>query len=187
MNNLANLTQKLKLKPVVEDEEDIEVAIIPEQPILKKDDKTVKPVINATKVIAEKDDGTAALDFFKRLENRQLTKVSKKVEEEKEVESKAPIVEEEPKKTKIKKQKTKGIMAEDVEKVELVIEGGPQMVEKGKEKEPVEMVDAPTKSVKRYSKKIITGVINLGPASLIQIGDTTIGKRLPPPPVFDII
>jgi hypothetical protein len=79
-----------------------------------------------------------------------------------------------------------GIMAEDVEKVELVIEGGPQMVEKGKEKEPVEMVDAPTKSVKRYSKKIITGVINLGPASLIQIGDTTIGKRLPPPPVFDI-
>jgi len=183
MNNLANLTQKLKLKPVVEDEEDIEVAIIPEQPILKKD---AKPVINATKVIAEKDDGTAALDFFKRLENRQLTKVSKKVEEEKEVVSKAPIVEEEPKKTKIKKQKTKGIMAEDVEKVELVIEGGPQMVEKGKEKEPVEMVDAPTKSVKRYSKKIITGVINLGPASLIQIGDTTIGKRLPPPPVFDI-
>jgi hypothetical protein len=192
MNNLANLTQKLKLKPVVKDEEDIEVAIIPEQLILKKDDKTVNPVIKATNVVAEKDDGTAALNIFKRLENRQLTKVSKKVQEEKEVESKAPIVEEEPKKTKMKKQKMKGIMAEDVEKVELVVEGGPQMEEalemenRRREKEPVEMVDAPTKPTKRYSKKIITNVINLGPASMIQIGDTTIGKRLPPPPIFDI-
>ena len=189
MNNLAILTQKLKLKPVVEDEEDIEVAIIPEQPILKKDDKNVKEVVKATNVVADKDDGTAALDIFKRLENMKLTKVSKKIQDEKEVESKAPIVEEEPKKTKIRKQKTKGVMAEDIEKVELVVEGGPQMkepLEKGREREPVEMVDAPTKSVKRYSKKIITGIVNLGPASMIQIGDTIIGKRLPPPPIFDI-
>jgi hypothetical protein len=186
MNNLANLTQKLKLKPVVEDEEDIEVAIIPEQLILKKDDKNVKEVVKATNVVADKDDGTAALDIFKRLENRQLTKVSKQIQQEKEVESKAPVIEEQLKKTRIKKTKMKGIMAEDVERVELVVEGGPQMEEMGKEKEPIEMVDAPTKPTKRYSKKIITNVINLGPASMIQIGDTTIGKRLPSPPVFDI-
>jgi hypothetical protein len=59
MNNLANLTQKLKLKPVVEDEEDIEVAIIPEQRILKKDDKNIQEVVKATNVVAEKDDGTS--------------------------------------------------------------------------------------------------------------------------------
>ena len=73
MNNLANLTQKLKLKPVVEDEEDIEVAIIPEQPILKKDDKNVKEIVNATNVVADKDDGTAALDIFKRLYEQRIT------------------------------------------------------------------------------------------------------------------
>ena len=35
MNNLANLTQKLKLKPRVAKEEVIEVEILPEQPQTK--------------------------------------------------------------------------------------------------------------------------------------------------------
>jgi hypothetical protein len=192
MNNLANLTQKLKLKPQVTKEEDIEVVIIPEQAISKiekeKEREKVAPVVAATNVIAEKDNGSTALDILKRLERQKMTKVAKKeLPEEKEV-IKAPIIEE-VKSVKPRKQKTKGIIAAETEKMENVVEGGPQMKEPGvKETEinPDDLINAPAKPVARYTKKVVTNVINLGPAAMIKIGDTLIQKRLPPPPIFDI-
>jgi hypothetical protein len=194
MNNLANLTQKLKLKPQVTKEEDIEVAIIPEQPVSKmekeKEREKVPPLAaSATVVIAEKDDGTAALDLLKRLERLKMTKVAKKEPEEKEIMTKAPIIEEELPRAKPKKQKTKGVIAAETEKMEDVVEGGPQMKEPGVEElgvKPDELINAPVKPAKRYTKRVVTNVINLGPANMIQIGDTPIGQRIPPPPVFDI-
>jgi hypothetical protein len=191
MNNLANLTQKLKLKPQVTKEEDIEVAIIPEQAISKiereKEKEKAAPVVAATTVIAEKDNGSTALDLLKRLERQKMTKVAKKEPEEKEVMPLAPIIEEdETKRTKPKKQKTKGILAAETEKMEDVVEGGPQMKEPGAAQETGDLVNAPAAPAKRYTKKVVTNVINLGPAAMIQIGDTPIAKRLPPPPVFDI-
>jgi len=191
MNNLANLTQKLKLKPQVTKEEDIEVAIIPEQAISKiereKEKAKAAPVVAATTVVAEKDNGSTALDLLKRLERQKMTKVAKKEPEEKEVVPLAPIIEEDvTKRAKPKKQKTKGVLAAETEKMEDVVEGGPQMKEPGAAQETGDLVNAPAKPVARYTKKVITNVINLGPAAMIQIGDTPIAKRLPPPPVFDI-
>jgi hypothetical protein len=188
MNNLANLTQKLKLKPQVTKEEDIEVAIIPEQPLPKTEKEgeqvRIPPNVSATVVIAEKDDGTAALDILKRLERQKITKVAKKEPEEREVVTKAPIIEEELLRAKPKKQKMKGIIAQETEKMEDVVEGGPQMTEPGVK--PDELINAPAKPAKRYTKRVVTNVINLGPANMIQIGDTPIGQRIPPPPVIDI-
>jgi hypothetical protein len=191
MNNLANLTQKLKLKPQVTKEEDIEVVIIPEQAVSKiereKEKEKAAPVVAATTVVAEKDNGSTALDLLKRLERQKMTKVAKKEPEEKEVMPLAPIIEEdETKRVKPKKQKTKGVLAAETEIMEDVVEGGPQMKEPGAADETGDLVNAPAKPVARYTKKVITNVINLGPAAMIQIGDTPIAKRLPPPPVFDI-
>ena len=196
MNNLANLTQKLKIKPQVTKEEDIEVVIIPEQAISKIEIEKAPPVSAATNVIAEKDNGSTALDILKRLERQKMTKVAKKeLPEEIEVESKAPIIEEEVKGIKPRKQKTKVILLEETEKMEDVVEGGPQMKEAQMKEarrfdeagvNPDEMINVSAKPAKRYTKKVVTGVINLGPASMIQIGDTQIGNRLPPPAVFDI-
>ena len=196
MNNLANLTQKLKLKPQVTKEEDIEVVIIPDQPVSKiekegeREKERAAPVIAATTVVAEKDNGSTALDLLKRLERQKMTKVARKEPEEKEVVTRAPIIEEdETKKAKPRKQKTKGILAAETEKMEDVVEGGPQMKEPGAEELGAkldELINAPAAPVKRYTKRVITNVINLGPANMIEIGDTPIGRRLPPPPVFDI-
>ena len=115
MNNLANLTQKLKLKPRVAKEEVIEVEILPEQPIIgekdkEKVDQPTAVVVEATEITAEKDNGSTALDLIKRLEARTLTTVGKQLpqlEAKMEPKSKAPILEEEPKKARPKKQKNK--------------------------------------------------------------------------------
>jgi hypothetical protein len=190
MNNLANLTQKLKLKPRVAKEEVIEVEILPEQDVPGKIEKDIDKKVAATEITAEKDNGSTALDLIKRLEQRVLTTVGKKMpqqEAQAEAKSKAPILEEEPKKSKPKKQKTKGILEGDIEMIEDVVEGGPQIKEAivGVQEETA-LVAAPAKSTKRYTKQVITNVINLGPAAQIQIGDTVINRRLPPPPVYDI-
>jgi|688.fasta_scaffold34985_5 hypothetical protein len=192
MNNLANLTQKLKLKPRVDKEEVIKVDILPEQEIPgkrnenkdeKEQPKKAPPV--ATEIIAEKDNGSTAVDLLKRLAERGLTKVDKKIPAVAvaEVKSKAPIIEDELKRTKPKKQKAKAVLEGDIEQVEDVVEGGPSLLEPGLE---VALLPAPAKVPKRHTKQIITDVINLGPTAMIQIGDTPIGRRLPPQPVYDI-
>ena len=172
MNNLANLTQKLKLKPRVAKEEVIEVEILPEQDVPGKIEKDIDKKVAATEITAEKDNGSTALDLIKRLEQRVLTTVGKKMpqqEAQAEAKSKAPILEEEPKKSKPKKQKTKGILEGDIEMIEDVVEGGPQIKEAivGVQEETA-LVAAPAKSTKRYTKQVITNVINLGPAAKIQ-------------------
>ena len=195
MNNLANLTQKLKLKPRVDKEEVIKVDILPEQEIPgkrnenkdeKEQPKKAPPV--ATEIIAEKDNGSTAVDLLKRLAERGLTKVEKKLPAivEAEVKPKAPIIEDELKRTKPKKQKAKAVLEGDIEQVEDVVEGGPSLLEPGLKVAETALVPAPAKPSKRYTKEVITGVINLGPTAMIQIGDTPIGRRLPPQPVYDI-
>ena len=200
MNNLANLTQKLKLKPRVAKEEVIEVAILPEQPIpgkkeqkekeqKEKVDQPTAVVVEATEITAEKDNGSTALDLIKRLEARTLTTVGKQLpqmEVKMDPKSNAPILEEEIKKAKPKKQKTKTVLVGEVEMMEDVTEGGPQIKEANAAAEPEEKTVAVVKPGKRYTKQVITNVINLGPAAQIQIGDTPIGRRLPPQPVLNI-
>ena len=220
MSILAKLTQRLQIKPQVRKEEDIKVVILPEQqapgnavtgategeaidkPVAKDmtKDMTRNLAVNldpGTKIVSEKDNGSTAVDLLKRLEAHKLTKVVKKMPEEPVKESIAPVIEE-ARKPAPKKQKKRTVLLEDVERVEDVVEGGPQMKEQTKEVgleaaaaddgavEPRELINAPSKPVKRYSKKVITGVINLGPVSMMQIGDTPINKRLPPEPVYDI-
>ena len=57
-------------------------------------------------------------------------------------------------------------------------------VKPGFKEEKEEEIAVPAK--KRYTKQVITNVINLGPKAMIQIGDTPIGRRLPPEPVLNI-
>jgi hypothetical protein len=195
MNNLANLTQKLKLKPRVDKEEVIKVDILPEQEIPgkrnenkdeKEQPKKAPPV--ATEIIAEKDNGSTAIDLLKRLAQRGLTKVEKNIPAiaESEAKPKAPIIQDELKRTKPKKQKVRAILEGDVVQVEDVVEGGPSLLEPGLNVAETALVPAPAKPSKRYTKQVITDVINLGPTAMIQIGDTPIGRRLPPQPVYDI-
>ena len=39
---------------------------------------------------------------------------------------------------------------------------------------------------KRTTKKVTRGIIPLGSELMVQIGDTSLAKRLPPIPVFDV-
>jgi hypothetical protein len=183
MNNLAMLTQKLNKKPQVNKETDIKVIILPEQQPLP----TAEPV---TKIVAEKDNGSTAVDLLKRLEAHKLTKVIKKLPEEPQLD--LSVVEEiEKPKLKAKKQRGTTVLLEERLAEEDVVEGGPQLVEENvgaldKEEGEKEIVNAPSKPEKRHTKRPVIGVINLGSKEMIQIGDTTLNKRLPPPPVYGI-
>jgi len=178
MNNLAILTQKLNKKPVVNKETDIKVVILPEQSLQMLKNEEPKPV---TKIIIEKDNGSTAVDILKRLEAHKLTKVVNKFPEEQLIEpTKTPFINEElVKKTKPKKQKATTILLE--EQKEDIVEDEPQLIDIEKE-----MPIITNKPKTRYTKRAEIGVINLGPEEMIQIGDTTLRNRLPPPPVYDI-
>ena len=184
MNNLAMLTQKLNKKPQVNKETDIKVLILPEQQLLPM----AEPM---TKIVVEKDNGTTAVDLLKRLEAHKLTRVIKKLPQERQVD--LSVVEENEKpKSKAKKQRGTTVLLEERVAEEDVVEGGPQLVEEtvgnlDKEEEGErEVVNAPSNPGKRHTKRPVIGVINLGSKEMIQIGDTSLNKRLPAPPVYDI-
>jgi hypothetical protein len=196
MNNLAMFTQKLNKKPHVTKESDIKVIILPSN-IQKIEAKEAEmplsniPAEPLTKIVIEKDNGSTAIDTLKRLEAYKLTKVVKKLPEEPQVD--LSIIEEQQKvKSKPKKQKATTVLLEERAAEEDIVEGGPQLQDIGnlererqEEAEP-EIVNAPSKAEKRYTKRAVVGVINLGPEGMIQIGDTSLSKRLPAPPVYDI-
>ena len=194
MNTLETLKERLKIKPEVHS--NIGVKVILARPIEDKPtDKTT-----SVKITTDKDDGTRAKDILDRIRLRKLTIVTNKLPEplKEPLPSMAPPLVEEIKR-KPKKLKTDFLLVEEEpEKVEDLPEGGPRLFEKedkeeeAKREEQLEEVEQEVeeqqfkKPRKRTTTKIVKGVITLGPELMVDIGDTSLAKRLPPIPVYNM-
>jgi hypothetical protein len=155
----------------------------------------VKPVITA-----EKDEGERAKDILEKIKQKKLSTVIKKLPEEvtEKLPTKAPIIQQEKIKKPKKMPKEFIILEEEGEiQPEELPEGGPRLEDlkiqdinlNSPEKKTIfeeEQVIEKVKPRKIRSDKIIKGVIPLGPELMIKIGDTSLAKRLPPLPVFNV-
>ncbi len=190
MNSLETLKEKLKQKPSVQPNQGVKVKLAQQEQKPVAAEEKRGPIITA-----EKDNGSRAKDILEKIKTKKLSVVVKKFPEEpKEIaEPKAPIVQEVELK-KVKKLKDKNILQQEKEpqpQVDLP-EGGPRMdepkaVEEAPELKAEEMVldlDAVKQPKKRKVEKVRKDVIPLG--TMIQIGDTPLSRRLPPPSVFDV-
>ena len=183
MNPLEALKERLKRKPEVHPNQGVKV-------VLAEKEKT-KPLITA-----EKDEGKRAKDILEKIKQKKLSAVIKKLPEEikEPLLSKAPVIQEEKRKKPKKIQKDSIVLEEEKEKaIEDLPEGGPRFEGiKPIEEEVVPIVedfdevDVPVKPRKRTTKKVTRGIIPLGSELMVQIGDTSLAKRLPPLPVFDV-
>lgn len=195
MNPLEALKEKLKVKPMVQASEGIRVVI---------GTGTDATTSEKTKITQDRDNGQKAKEVLERLKQRKLTHVIAKlpapVEEIKEPEPKAPVVEKVEVAKKPKKAKVSLVLEEEPIVEEIVPQGGPELEaiavnEFGKENveqpapeqlEEAEIEVLTVKPRKRTTKKVIKGVIPLGSDSMIQIGDTSLPKRLPALPKYDL-
>jgi hypothetical protein len=191
MNPLEALKEKLKTKPEVQHNIGVRV-VVGETGDMSK----LKPMITA-----DKDDGDRAEKLLERIKRKKLSIVTKKFQEEESKEipiSKAPQKEMEiiqkPKPKKIVKQLV-FLEEEKEEPTEKLPEGGPRVEdlqeqeekegkEEDEEDQEIQIEIKPPK--KRITKKITRGVIPLGTEIMVQIGDTTLAKRLPPLPTYDL-
>jgi len=185
MNSLETLKERLKIKPVVQSTQGVKIVLAT---------TGQKEEIKPTKIVADKDDGKQAQLLLERLKKHHQTIVREKYPtKEVEVEQRIPIPEERPKIKKPIKKKEILIIEEEPEVVQLLPEGGPMLDEvKQGQKEPQEELEEvdldiiPVQPRKRITKKVPKGVIHLGTEQMIQIGDTPLPKRLPPPPKYDL-
>ena len=196
MNPLDTLLKdKLKIKPQVQPNQGVKITIT------GPSDKDKQPLPNtkiphSIKITAEKDNGTRALEIAEKIRQRGIREVQQKMTKEAEViESKAPIVSNLGTKKKIKKIPVELVLKDEIEKDEEPLEnlpqGGPRLDEQGlKEeqdlKEEIAFEEIIKKPRKRVTEKVKKGIIPLGPESMIEIGDTSLLKRLPPPTKFDV-
>ena len=184
MNNLEALKVKPEVKPT---NQGVKVILAPPIQEKKAIEEQIKPLITA-----EKDEGKRAKDILDKIKQKKLTSVIKKMPEEikEPLISKAPVIQEEKLKKPKKLPKEFVILEEEKEKmVEQLPEGGPRLEEENEDvPQPVELdmdekIPAPRK---RTSNKVTKGVIPLGPELMVQIGDTSLAKRLPPLPIFNV-
>ena len=181
MNNLAILKAGLEQKPVLKQREDVKIVIaqpkgnIPEQ---------------KTKLSIAMDDGLEAIRVLTLMKQRKISNVSDKFPEQNVeiMKSKAPIVD--IKKTNVKKLtqltgKKIGLEEEPEEKV--LNTDVPRLGEDGLELdlELQNELEVPKKP-RAHTKRVSTNVIPLGPEAMITIGDTSLPKRLPPPPEYNL-
>ena len=188
MSNLEALKEKLKHKPEVRPNEGVRVILAP----LSSDKKGEKQTI----ITADKDNGKRAQEILEKIKQNKLSNVIKKKVEEPKVDivSKVPEKEKDMQKEKAKKLKKLSkdtiVLVEEPEKNPIdeqnmnVEEGQKEGEEEQQEGQKEEEVVINPK--KRSTKKVIKGVIELGPEHMIKIGDTRLEKRLPSIPVFDM-
>jgi hypothetical protein len=196
MNTLESLKERLKRKPIVQHNPSVKVVI---------DGKV--PEKQSTVIVVEKDDGNRALQILEKIKQKQMSNVTTKYPQpQQEVQSKAPVVEEFVPKKKAKKISKKPlVLLEEVPEVQKEVlelpEGGPRLEELDAKQEQVlgqpvleeqeqvfveEELLPVVKPKKRITKRVVKGVIPLGPETMISIGDTPLSKRLPPPPPVDV-
>ena len=94
----------------------------------------------------------------------------------------------EEKKKKPKKLPTELIIEEEPEQIlaENLPEGGPRLEEQPIQLQEEEMEFVPKTIRTRTTKKVEKGIKELGPEVMIQIGDTPLPKRIPPPSIYDM-
>ena len=201
-----NLLELLKEKPEVQHNLGVKVilALPTEENKTNVGDKT-KPLITA-----EKDDGKRAKDILEKIKQKKISAVIKKFPEEAKepLISKAPIMLEGKTKKPVKLKKQVVFLQEEEEKInadEELPEGGPRLEvlqrplslveeekeeekeeEEGEKKEEGEEETVIIKPKKRTFNKVTKGIIPLGNELMIQIGDTSLEKRLPPLPIVDV-
>jgi hypothetical protein len=191
MNPLESLKERLKRKPEVHPNQGVKVILaLPAEEKAEIVEAKTKPLITA-----EKDEGKRAKDILEKIKQKKLSSVIKKIPEEvkEPLPPKAPVLPEEKKKKPKQLLKEFVILEEEKEKViEDLPEGGPRLEEEEQVEleQPIVREDVEeefiAKPKKRTSKKVTRGVIPLGPELMVQIGDTSLAKRLPPLPVFDV-
>jgi len=182
MNPLEALKDKLKVKPQVKHETGVNVVILPPSAEVKE--------IKQTVIIADRDQGQRAKDILEKVKQKRLSVVTQKYPEPKEEKiTKAPEPEPVPEKKPVKKieKVTKFVLEEEGDEEKELKDlppGGPRL-EIDEEEIPIK-VALPTERKVRKTQKVKKGVIELGPEMMIQIGDTSLPKRLPPIPSFDV-
>ena len=191
MNSLDTLKERLKHKPSVQ--HNIGVKVILGQPIqgLNTTDNTTRQLITA-----ERDDGVRAQYILEQITKNKLSAVVKQFTEEvkEPLLTKAPQLIAEPIKKPKRIKKDFVVLEEDKEGENAVIpEGGPQLEEQPIDNQDhyveAEQVLDPqinNEKPKRQFKGVAKGVIPLGSELMVQIGDTSLAKRLPPLPVFNV-
>uniref|UniRef100_A0A6C0E100 Helicase ATP-binding domain-containing protein n=1 Tax=viral metagenome TaxID=1070528 RepID=A0A6C0E100_9ZZZZ len=178
MNPLETLKDQLKMKPRVHERDPVVVRIdqafdnVPDAPV--------------TVVIDKRDEGYNREQLLERIKQKKLSKVVPKKQTEQTViiESKAPEIIGIVQKPKVKKLKTvkQFTILEDEEdqgnrKVKETHLGQEEAQLQLEEPREMELEIQDTK--KRRTKKLEKGVVELGPEHMIEIGDTSIKKRLP--------
>jgi hypothetical protein len=183
----------LKHKPDVKPNEGIRVILAPQF----KDDTLIK---KQTIITAEKDEGKRAQDILDKIKQKKLSAVIQKIPQDKQplLSPKAPTPIEQTNKTKLTKLPIELIIEEEQEQIKSELpEGGPRLdeetqenkleeMETGEIKKDIIQIKPNIKSKQRITKKPVKGVIELGSEKMIQIGDTSIEKRLPPLPIFNM-
>ncbi len=197
MNPLEALKDRLKVKPQVQHNVGVKVIVAP---VDKEETKEAeeKKEIKKTEIVVDKDDGKRAQDILEKIKQKKISAVVRKVAEEKPTikESQAPIILEEEKKKKPKKLKAPILLVEEEEKpVEILPEGGPRLEVENEEPAPAIPLEVPVEEEividvkpprKRIAKKAQKGIKEIGPEIMIQIGDTPLPKRIPPPSIYDM-
>ncbi len=175
MNPLEKLKEKLKMKPVVREKEEVKITLAPETEIITEDSTIQRPKTIVRDMTKEGYNPTAFLNKIRKVESRPTQMPAPEPE--------TIIIQP---KSKVKKMKSKLILEEEKEPVLEILPGGPGMIEaeKTQAEEPVippvsVAPSAPLKPEPSVRKKKEKGVIELGPAELVEFGDTTIQKRLP--------
>ena len=193
MNTLETLKDRLKIKPIVQ--HNVGVKVIIAQPVEKE---VQENITKKTEILIDKDDGKKAQDILEKIKQKRITSVVKKTNEEAPIQmkvSQAPIMtEEEKKKKKPKLLKKDIILIEEEEEPikEVLPEGGPRLdiqeeIEVQEKQEQIEEdIFIEKKPRKRVSKKSEKGIKDIGPEIMIQIGDTPLPKRIPPPSIYDM-
>jgi hypothetical protein len=167
MNPLENLKEKLKIKPKVHE-------CIPTLIQFKKNEEINSNTFKQEVIINDKrKEGYDPSSLLERLHNKNISKVTIKYPEIKEVINKPEEIEINKKSNKIKKIKKQLILQEDIplqEDVKPVLQ---------EDQEPIiEEIIEPNKKRRRTNKKE-KGIVELGNETMVQLGDTIIKNRIP--------
>jgi hypothetical protein len=171
MNNLAMLKAELEQKPIIKQREDVKIVITK---------GTVQPKMKLSMAI---DDGLEAIRILNLMKQRKISNVSDKFPEQivvPVVDSVLPI--KKPIITKLKGKKVLELEQEEPEAVGTV----PRLGEEGLELDIDLDLEAEPKKARAVTKRLPTNVIPLGPEAMITIGDTSLPKRLPSPPEYNL-
>ena len=187
--NLAKLKESLLIKPPnLGERADVKVVIVtnPQTKVQNKGNKMI--------LTMELDNGQQAKDALAMLKLRKHSVVSEKFPQQKDVsfmESKAPEVS--TAKPNIRKltSKPKLAIVEEEQKDEAVLPEKslvPRLGEEGLELDlGLDLETAAAKKPRTVTKRVPHNVIPLGPEAMITIGDTSLPKRLPPLPEYNLI